>query len=460
MAPDIGVIVRTLRHPAAAELSERRAVVTCDDLYEAADFEANDFESVYRAIAERVVESARVRPTIYAVPGSTTTGELAVAMILGKAAEIGLPARVVPSESFIEAVLGAVGYDPLDRGLQILNGHRLPEPLVIDQPSIVAHIDLPVVLADVASRLGRVMPETKVTIVIDAGGKQQKLVTTMLDSIDPRLAGPRTSLFIDAEPGGLIGAVRTMLALREQCPWDRSQTHQSLVKNLVEETYELVEAIAHLPADGALDFGALAEVEDELGDVLLQVLFHCVIARQAGAFDLDDVAENLRQKLVRRHPHVFHPETLGDVKASTAEEVKDNWDRIKREERGDHLSALDGVPAGMPALHRAAKVQRKAAKAGFDWPSAPPVLAKLAEEVAEVAEVLDDRQAAFRELGDVLFSAVNLSRHLEADPELALRAAIDRFEVRFRAMEEMGDMKGLSLEQLDARWDAVKGAER
>jgi MazG family protein len=282
----------------------------------------------------------------------------------------------------------------------------------------------------------------------------------MLDSIDPRLAGPRTSLFIDAEPGGLIGAVRTMLALREQCPWDRSQTHQSLVKNLVEETYELVEAIAHLPADGALDFGALAEVEDELGDVLLQVLFHCVIARQAGAFDLDDVAENLRQKLVRRHPHVFHPETLGDVKASTAEEVKDNWDRIKREERGDHLSALDGVPAGMPALHRAAKVQRKAAKAGFDWPSAPPVLAKLAEEVAEVAEVLDDRQAAFRELGDVLFSAVNLSRHLEADPELALRAAIDRFEVRFRAMEEMGDMKGLSLEQLDARWDAVKGAER
>jgi MazG family protein len=205
-------------------------------------------------------------------------------------------------------------------------------------------------------------------------------------------------------------------------------------------------------------------VEDELGDVLLQVLFHSAIARQTGAFDIDDVAENLRQKLVRRHPHVFHPETLGDVKASTVDEVKDNWDRIKREEPGGHPSAhssiLDGIPAGMPGLHRAAKVQRKAAKAGFDWPSAPPVLAKLAEEIAEVAEVLDDRQAAFRELGDVLFSAVNLSRHLDADPELALRAAIDRFEVRFRAMEEMGDMKGLSLEQLDARWEAVKGAER
>src|SRR5690606_36357041 len=151
------------------------------------------------------------------------------------------------------------------------------------------------------------------------------------------------------------GAVHVMRRLREECPWDRGQTHQSLVENLVEEVYELIEAIGRLPEDGT-DWVAYAGGEDELGDVLLQVLFHEAIARQVGGFDIDGVAEVMRQKLGRRHPHVF-----AEVEVSDAADVKENWDRIKAEERGDEReSVLDGVPEGMPALHRASKVQNRA----------------------------------------------------------------------------------------------------
>ncbi len=179
------------------------------------------------------------------------------------------------------------------------------------------------------------------------------------------VAGFRTSLFVDAEPGGLVGGVRVMRRLREECPWDMEQTHESLVKNLVEETYELIEAIARLSPQGDdPDWVGYSAVEDELGDVLLQVLFHEAIARQAGAFDIDGIAEVMRQKLVRRHPHVFDDVVVGD-----ADEVKRNWDRIKAGEEGREPtgSALDGVPDGMPALQKAAKTQNRAAKVGFDW---------------------------------------------------------------------------------------------
>jgi MazG family protein len=212
---------------------------------------------------------------------------------------------------------------------------------------------------------------------------------------------------------------------------------------MIEETYELVEAIGS-ESDG--------QIEDELGDVLLQVLFHSNIARQAGAFDIEDVAENLRQKLVRRHPHVF-----GDVEVEDADEVKTNWEQIKETERGGaRQSALDGVPVGMPGLERAAKIQRRAADVGFDWTQAAPVLDKLSEEVGELGDAIADGNRVPEELGDVLFTVVNLARHLNVDPELALRGAIDRFTSRFGAMEAMGPLEGLSLAELDERWERAK----
>ena len=437
------VVLRTAHHPAAADLARLRDVVFCDDLYESHE----SFDDVYSAIVARVVELAAEGPVVYAVPGSPTIGEFAVRSLRDH-----VDVEMLPAESFVDAVLAEVGYDPFDRGLQILNGHALPDPLVLDKPTIVGHLDRPEVLADVLASVGRVIPEdVSVTLLSGLGAPDATVVAAPADDIDSALAGFRTSLFVDAEPAGLIGAVRVMRRLRSECPWDRDQTHHSLIKNLVEETYELVEALSRLP-DDEIDWVAYAAVEDELGDVLLQVLFHEAIARQTGAFDIDGVAEVLRQKLVRRHPHVF-----GDVEVSDAAQVKDNWDRIKEEEIGGPAdSALDGVPDGLPALQRAPKIQNRAAKVGFDWPAAAEVLPKVREEMEEVARAMAGDGDVEAEIGDLLFSVVNLTRHLGIDPEVALRTATATFEERFRRMEALGSFDGLDLETLNRRWEAAK----
>jgi tetrapyrrole methylase family protein/MazG family protein len=441
--PERAVIARTIRHPAAEELARLRPVVFCDDLYESSE----GFDDVYTAIADRVIEASASGDVVYVVPGSPTTGEFAVRKILERAPD----AEVIPAQSFVDAVLAEVGYDPLDRGLQILNGHELPEPLVLDKPTIVGHLDRAEILADVLDAVARVMPEdTPVTLIVDAGSSESRSFTSPPDEIPTTEAGLRTSLFVDGDPGGLIGAVRVMRRLRQECPWDREQTHHSLVKNLLEESYELVDAIAALPED-EVDWVAYAAVEDELGDVLLQVLFHEAIARETGGFDIDGVAEVLRQKLVRRHPHVF-----GDVEVGDAGDVKRNWDRIKEEESGGSESILDGVPEGLPALQRAAKVQNRAAKVGFDWENAAQVVPKLHEETAELEAAMAGDGDVTAELGDLLFSLVNLARHLGVDPELALRRSIASFETRFRRMEAEGPLDGLGLEELDRRWEAAK----
>lgn len=440
------VVARTMHHPAAADLADLREVVFCDDLYENSD----TFDDVYRAITERVTGLAASGPVVYAVPGSPTVGEFAVAMIRNS----GLDVDVIPGESFVDAVLAEVGYDPLDRGLQILNGHELPDPLVLDKPTIIGHLDAPSTLSDVLDAVSRVIPEeSAVTLLAGVGAPDQVVVTSPPLQIDPAHAGFRTSLFVDSDPGGLIGAIQVMRRLREECPWDREQTHQSLVKNLIEESYELIEAIEGLAVDDAEpDWVAYAAVEDELGDVFLQVLFHEAIARQVGAFDIDGAAEVLRQKLVRRHPHVF-----ADTEVGSAEEVKRNWDRIKADERSDDAgSALDGIPTGLPALQRAAKTQNRAAKVGFDWEHAGQVLPKVDEEVTELGAAMAGEGDVEAELGDLLFSVVNLARHLGIDPELALSRATTRFGERFRRMESEGPLDGLDLDGLNERWDRAK----
>jgi tetrapyrrole methylase family protein/MazG family protein len=444
--PQRSVIARTGEHPAAAQLASRRDVVFCDDLYET----SGTFEEVYSAIVERVVTAAEAGPVVYAVPGSPLIGEFAVRKLLTSDHEV----EVIPAESFVDAILAEVGYDPLDHGLQILNGHHLPDPLVLDKPTIIGHLDRPEILAEVCASVGRVVAKgVPVTVLAGIGAADAVVIEVLPEDVDASQAGYRTSLFIDPEPGGLVGAVRTMRVLREECPWDREQTHRSLVKNLVEESYELIDAIERLGSESEPDWAGYAEVEDELGDVLLQVLFHASIAREAGVFDIDDAAEVLRQKLVRRHPHVF-----GDVEAGTAEQVKANWDEIKREERGDvgDESALDGVPAGMPALHRASKIQNRAAKVGFDWDEATQVIPKVAEELGELKAAMEGDGDIESELGDLLFSIVNLARHLHLDAEVALRSATTRFEKRFRVMEGEGPLLGLDLEALDARWEKAK----
>jgi len=440
------VIVRTRSHPAAEQLAARREVVFCDDLYES----LGNFESVYDAIVERVITTSQTDEVVYAVPGSPLVGEFAVRQLLASGVEV----ELIPAESFVDAVLAEVGYDPFDRGLQILNGHSLPDPLVVDKPTIVGHLDRPEILAEVVASLARMLPEdAQLTVLAGLGDATATVVTTIPEEVDPGLAGFRTSIFVDAPPGGLIGAVQAMRVLRAECPWDQEQTHQSLVKYLVEESNELIDAIARLGEDDVdVDLVAYAAVEDELGDVLLNVLFHAAIAREAGAFDIDDVGEVLRQKLVRRHPHVF-----GEVEVDSADEVKANWDLIKAAEKGDEReSTMDGIPTGMSGLHRASKVQNRAAKVGFDWSEAAEVLPTVRGEVDELEAVMADSTRSDAELGDVLFSVVNLARHLGLDPELSLRKATDRFERRFRHMEDAGTLVGLDLDQLNDRWERAK----
>ena len=252
---------------------------------------------------------------------------------------------------------------------------------------------------------------------------------------------------------GIQDLLKIMEMLRSPggCPWDREQTHESIRKNMIEETYEVVEAIDH--QDPEL-------LKEELGDVLLQVVFHSRMEQEAGRFDFDDVCDGICKKLIVRHPHVF-----GEVVADTSGQVLKNWDEIKKKTKGQktNTEVLNSVPRVLPALMRSTKVQQKAARAGFDWPDVSGALQKLEEEIAELREAVESGCSSQyeEELGDVLFSAVNVSRFLQCDAEETLTKACDKFVGRFegvehKAMAQGKDMKELSLEQLDAFWDEVK----
>lgn len=236
------------------------------------------------------------------------------------------------------------------------------------------------------------------------------------------------------------------------CPWDQEQTHASLIPHVIEEAYEVAEAIR--AGDPAL-------ICEELGDLLLQPVLHAEIASETGAFDLDRMAHELTEKLIRRHPHVF-----GEASAATSDAVLTQWDAIKRVEKGTQKEGLlHAVGSGLPALMRGQKLQKKAARVGFDWPDAAPVFGKIREEAAELeAAVQEGNQAHVEEeLGDLLFSVVNLARKLGVESETALAAANDKFVRRFHAMEEHLRAQGrelgkLTLEEMDQAWDEVKRA--
>ncbi|MCI5705004.1 nucleoside triphosphate pyrophosphohydrolase [Candidatus Pseudoscillospira sp. SGI.172] len=233
------------------------------------------------------------------------------------------------------------------------------------------------------------------------------------------------------------------------CPWDGEQTHESLRRGMLEESYEVVEAI---------DEGSASHLKEELGDVLLQVVFHADIEKDAGRFTLDDVADGICKKLIFRHPHVF-----GDVSVSGSDEVLVNWEVLKREEKGQetYSDTLRSVARSLPALWRAEKVQKKAKKAGFDWPDASGAMDKLSEELEELKQAVTENSNVAEELGDLLFAAVNVSRFIKADPEETLTAATDKFISRFEKVERLAaqtgqDMAELPLEELDKLWEEAK----
>lgn len=251
--------------------------------------------------------------------------------------------------------------------------------------------------------------------------------------------------------------IMARLRAPDGCPWDREQTHETLKPYLIEEAYEVLDAV---------DEGEDEDLAEELGDVLLQVVFHAQIASEAGRFDVEDVARAIADKLERRHPHVF-----GDVEADTPERVVTNWEAIKREEKaggeGETPGLLDGVPRGLPALLRAEQLQIKAARVGFDWEAVAEVTAKAREEVEEFAQTVEGGESQDRvreELGDLLFSIVNVARFVGVSPEDALdrtnRKFLDRFRHIERRLAESGSSpEAATLEEMDALWDEAKSAE-
>ena len=248
-------------------------------------------------------------------------------------------------------------------------------------------------------------------------------------------------------------ALITFLRSPDGCPWDQVQTHESIRRNFLEETYEVCEAI---------DAGDTAHLKEELGDVLMQVVFHAGIEADAGRFDMDDVCDGVVKKLLYRHPHVF-----GDGQAETADTVPASWEQLKRQEKGQKTTAdaLDAVARSLPGLWRAEKIQKKAAEAGFDWRDVSGALDKLDEETAELRQAVRDGTNVEEELGDVLFAAVKVGRFCGVDPETAVNGTCEKFIRRFRAMEEAAAAAGrslsdMTLEEMDKLWNEAKALEK
>lgn len=462
--------LRTDRHPSAHLVPGAQ---TFDYLYEQAD----ELPQVYAGIVDALVKAALEAPgghILYAVPGSPMVAERSVELLR---ADPRVRAAVLPAVSFLDLAFQRLGVDPLGAGARIIDGHRFAiEAAGYQGAALIGQCDSASVLSEVKLAIGAVLEQQRAgeegapeLVVLQRLGSADEVVTRVpwydLDrSVVPdhltSLWAPRLALPFAPEMARLDELVRT---LRAKCPWDRQQTHQSLTRYLLEESYEVVEAIDELVTDG---YGHL---EEELGDVLFQVFFHSALAAEQGQFTVADVARTVHDKLVARHPHVF-----GDVQARTPEEVVRNWEQIKRAEKG-RAGLMDGIPANLPALLYAHKVQRKAASVGFDWEDARGALAKVPEELDELAALLPpadragdagpERSGAIgEELGDLLFAVVNVARHLHIDPEAALREATVKFRRRFSAVEALASQRGVDMAAaglgvLDSLWDEVKAAE-
>ncbi len=449
--------VRTKRHPTADLMPK---ATSFDSLYDTLP----TFEDVYSAITEAVVAAAIEHgEVLYAVPGSPLILESSVAQLR---ADSRVEVQVLPALSFLDLAWDALGIDPVNAGVRLIDGHRFALEASGERgPLLVAQVHADWVLSDVKLSHESANGSEPVVLLHHLGLPDQRVEHTTWQELDRVLpADHLTTLYIPqmAEPvaGELARLHQLARTLREQCPWDREQTHDSLIKHLIEETYEVVDAIEALDTNDPATDEALIE---ELGDLLYQVEFHATIAEQQGRFSMADVARSIHDKLVRRHPHVF-----GDVVANSADDVVQTWDKVKRAEKksvdGAASSTFTGVAKSGPSLQYATKIQKRAADVGFDWPNADGAFEKIIEESAEIRQAValnSDPETVRMELGDLLFSVVNLSRHLGHDAEQALRGASDKFRHRFEQVEQLALSRGIDLtnaplEQLDALWDEVK----
>ncbi|MGH9165649.1 MAG: MazG family protein [Acidimicrobiales bacterium] len=393
--------VRTARHPAARGFLD--GAETFDAVYDSASTLPEVYQRIVASLVAAAVEHGEV---LYLVPGSPSVAERTVELLR---AAPGIELEVIPALSFLDLAWDRLGVDPLQAGVRLVDGQRFAQEAAGQRgPMLVAQCDSAAVLSEVKLAVDDDGPPPgPVTVLQRLGLADEQVTQVAWEDLDRAVVADHlTTLWVPelAAPVGreLVAFAELVRTLRERCPWDREQTHLSLRRHLIEEAYETLEAI---------DGGDPDHLAEELGDVLFQVFFHATLAAEAGQFTLADVARGVHDKLVRRHPHVF-----ASVSADTAGQIMANWEQIKRHEKGRE-SVLDGIPAALPSLLHALKVQRRAAGAGF-----PDAGADLSDAGAD-------------DLGARLFALVDAARLDDADPESALRITTTAFAARFRAWE-------------------------
>lgn len=449
--------VRTRHHPTVQGFPQGLQVISFDDLYDSSE----RFEDVYEQIIVKVLELGQ-RPggVTYAVPGHPFVAEATCPEIARRAKEIGIPVRVIEGLSFLEPTYSALGLDPFPQqalvdALDIANLHYPPFPP--DKPALIAQLYSREVASEVKLTLNALYPDSHpVRLVHGAGTPQQVVEDLKLYEIDrSQHTGLLTTLYLpplDSETS-VEGFQEIVAHLRapDGCPWDKEQTIESMGRYIVEEAYEALSAVE----DGDLD-----GMREELGDVLMNILMAAQIASEEGEFTFADVVQGIHRKIVFRHPHVF-----GEVQVEGSAGVLRNWEKLKEDERknkGDEVAKgmLDSIPKALPALMQAQEYQKRSARVGFDWPNIEGVIEKVMEEWREVSEAPDAGERE-KELGDLLFAAVNLVRWYKVDAEAVLRDANKRFKQRFGFIERTAQQQGrklsdLTLDEMEALWQEAK----
>lgn len=453
------LFLRTKEHPIVSELElEGIDYTSFDSIYE----KHGDFESVYEEITERLLEEATKESIIYAVPGHPMVAEKTVQLLIDRAPSRGVDVTIGGGQSFLDSLFTSVGVDPVE-GFQLLDGTALDkDEVMIHQHIIISQVYDAFVASEVKLTLmEKYRDDYEIAIVTAAGSSEEKVTRVPLYELDHGMElNNLTSLYIppvkeEAEAYREFSTLRSIIAeLRgpNGCPWDKEQTHRTLKRYLIEESYELLAAI---------DNDDIDEIIEELGDVLLQVILHAQIGEDEGMFTIEDVIESISEKMVRRHPHVF-----SDTIVENTSDVLKNWEMIKQEEGSEQPeihSRLDKVEKGLPAILRAYAYQKEASKVGFDWDEIAPALEKVEEEIQEFkVEVANGHEEnRLKELGDVFFALINVARLANIHPEEALQATNEKFLQRFRHVEkrvlESGrDFSSFTLDELDVFWEEAK----
>lgn len=448
------IFTRTSQHPCIQELmAEGVQVESFDEIYT----QESSFEKVYEKITERLREELQKgREIIYTVPGHPMVAEKTIQLIGDKLAQ-DYEVVIHPAMSFVDEIFRALNFDPIE-GVLIRNYDALKEIGLTGQEwLIIPQVYNKLIASEVKLDLMSFYPDDAWVFVAQALGTSDERVDKLplyemdygdFDHLTTIILPPNSNVISLTKLADVMATLRS----KEGCPWDREQTHESLKPCLIEESYEVLEAIEKQ------DMYNLCE---ELGDLLLQVIFHTQLAREEQNFELQDVLRGVIQKLIRRHPHVF-----GEERAETADDVIVTWDRIKKEEKAGENEEPDFFrdPKGLPALMLAASTQRRVAKVGFDWSDFEGPLEKVDEELKELKTALAEGVGIREELGDLIFTLVNLSRFLGLDAEEVLRDAIHKFQRRFLTMIELSRKNGLDFEKLpldkmDILWEDAKSQE-